>query len=109
MVDLKIVEIGPETIAGYDDPSWPRNHGMNIHSACVAITYPHGDIVAVDVMDKNDEIVIERGVEDFRRENEDAADAIASRIALTARLVISGDQYRITAPGTIADGGFSLP
>jgi len=93
MTDLKIVEIGPETMSSYDGPSWPTDHGIDIHSACVAITYPGGDIVAVDVMDKNDEIVIERGVEDFKRPSASDADAIAHHIALTAQLVIRGNPY----------------
>lgn len=108
MTDLKIVTVGPETIAGYDGACWPQ-HNFPLHHAVVALTYPAGDIVAVDVFDHNDALLIERGVEDFRRENKGAADAIASRIALTAQLVIRSDKYRITAPGTIADGDFSLP
>ena len=108
MTDLKIVTIGPKTIAGYDGADWPE-HNLPISHAVVALTYPAGEIVAVDVFDNNDALLIERGVDDFTRENKSAADAIASRIALTARLVIRGDQHRITAPGTIADGDFSLP
>ena len=109
MIDLKIVSIGPETIAGYNGPSWPKKHGIDIHSACVAIAYPDGDIVALDVMDKNDKIVIERGAEDFKRPSASAADAIAHKIALTAQLVIRGDKYRIFSPSTVLDGGYQLP
>jgi len=110
MTSLKIVTIGPETLDSYayDGAFWPK-HNFPIHHAVVALTYPNGDIVDVDVLDKNDDIVIERGAADFMRKSKDAADFIASRVALTARLVIRGDQYRITAPGTIADGDFFLP
>ena len=106
MTDLKIVTIGPETIATLGAP-WLG--GRPAHNAVVALTYPAGDIVAVDVMDDHDNILVERGVEDFGRQNKGAADAIASRIALVAQLVIRGDQYRITAPETIADGNYELP
>ena len=108
MTDLKIVTIGPKTIASYDGACWPK-HNLPINHAVVALTYPAGDIVAVDVFDNNDALLIERGAQDFTRENKGPADAIASRIALTARLVIRSDKYRITAPGTIANGDFSLP
>tara|TARA_Y100000114_G_scaffold37472_1_gene33089 strand:- start:3690 stop:4016 length:327 start_codon:yes stop_codon:yes gene_type:complete len=108
MTDLKIITIGPETIAGYNGAGWPQ-HNLPISHAVVALTYPAGDIVAVDVFDHNDALLIERGIEDFTRENKGPADAIASRIALTARLVIRSDKHRITAPGTIADGGYQLP
>jgi len=106
MTDLKIVTIGPETIATLGAP-WLG--GRPAHNAVVALTYPAGDIVAVDVMDDHDNILVERSVEDFGRQNKGAADAIASRIALVAQLVIRGDQYRITAPETIADGNYELP
>ena len=106
MTDLKIVTIGPETIATLGAP-WLG--GRPAHNAVVALTYPAGDIVAVDVMDDHDNILVERGVEDFGRQNKGAADAIASRLALVARLVIRSEQYRITAPETIADGNFELP
>ena len=106
MTDLKIVTIGPETIATLGAP-WLG--GRPVHNAVVALTYPAGDIVAVDVMDEHDNILVERGVEDFGRKKKGAADAVASRVALVAQLVIRGDQYRITAPETIADGNYELP
>ena len=111
MTDLKIVSIGPETIATLGLPSW-ANH------AEVALTYEHtfcfdnpaGDIVAVDVFDDHDNLLIGDGDDaaDWVKPG-DAGHAIASRLALVAHLVIRGDQYRITAPETIADGNYELP
>ena len=109
MTDLKIVTIGPKTIASYDGAGWPQ-HNLPINHAVVALTYPAGDIVAVDVFDHNDALLIERDIEDFKRENKGAADAIASRIALSAQLAIHDDQYRITfPPECMIDHMFELP
>ena len=106
MTDLKIVTIGPKTLANL---GVHLIGGRRAHNAVVALTYPAGDIVAVDVMDDHDNILVERGVEDFGRQNKGTADVVASRVALVAQLVIRGDDYRITAPETIADGNYELP
>tara|TARA_A100000171_G_C2095906_1_gene127044 strand:- start:289 stop:609 length:321 start_codon:yes stop_codon:yes gene_type:complete len=106
MTDLKIVTIGPETIAAL-----AIGPGLPISHAEMCITYPAGDIVACDVFDHYDNILIGDGDDAYSWvEPGSAANAIASQIAFVAQLVIGGgDKYRITAPETIADGNYELP
>ena len=111
MTDLKIVTIGPETTAAlglvplFNGRDW--SPALQINHAEVALTYPAGDIVAVDVFDRHDTLIIGDGDDVITGST---ADAITSRFALVARLVIgSAAAINKTAPGTIRVGDYELP
>jgi len=96
MSDLKIVTIGPEALANYGIAARYLNREKPIHSAVVAIMDPTGDIIALDVMDQDDNILIERDLSNFPGEGVSGEDSLVADIARAARSIITGNPASLT-------------